>query len=368
MALEGSCLKSALAVALLGVALAVPVRCGAQALGTDITNLNLCLYGDCEARGAYAADPWGWANPGTMPAMVLDYMPRGTLLSMGYFHLNAGGVSADVVSSGAALTLSPVVLLVSPVYGEASGRARELSGLDLDMWLRSVRLAAAVDLERAIGIPGLSVGLLGEVPGTTTDLRIRLGDLVVARGTEHHEVNLTLGAHWRAGRDRWFMAGGFVNAIRNSMTTEILGLAQHGTTNAWFARVGLSLLPFVPLGVADGPSPLAEWLHEVRLAGDGEHRNLSVPGDGTRTQWIGYFGADLRLLPDAWNPLARWVRFTLISGIDTERGWGLGGGIIGNGPLEAFSCNPGYSSRALAPVLGRRTNVWAATCSVALPF
>jgi hypothetical protein len=32
----------------------------AQQIGTDITGLNLCLYGDCEARGAYAADPHGW--------------------------------------------------------------------------------------------------------------------------------------------------------------------------------------------------------------------------------------------------------------------------------------------------------------------
>ena len=69
-----------------------------------------------------------------------------------------------------------------------------------------------------------------------------------------------------------------------------------------------------------------------------------------------------------YNPLARWVRFTVISGIDTESGWGLGGAIVGNGPLDAFSCNPAYSSRPLAPVLGRRTDVWAATCSVAVPF
>jgi hypothetical protein len=287
---------------------------------------------------------------------------------MSYFRLNSGGVAADVESPSAALALSPVVLLVSPVYGEAAGRARGLPGLDLHIRLRTLRLGAAIDLDRALGIPGLSVGLLGEVPGTTTDLRVTAGHLVLARGTEHHEVNLTLGAHWRGGRDQWFMAGALVNPVRNSTTTEILGVRQHGTTDAWFARAGLSILPFVPLGVADGPSPLAELLHEVRLAGDGEHRNLSVPGEGTRTQWIGYFGADARLLPDAWNPLSRWVRFTLIGGVDTDRGWGLGGGIIGNGPLEAFSCNPAYSSRTLTPVLGERTNVWAATCAVALPF
>ena len=43
----------ALAIALLGVALAAPARCRGQALGTDITNLNLCLYGDCEIGRAH---------------------------------------------------------------------------------------------------------------------------------------------------------------------------------------------------------------------------------------------------------------------------------------------------------------------------
>ncbi len=47
-------LPATLAGALVAAALVLSVPCGAQKLGTDITNLNLCLYGDCEARGSYA--------------------------------------------------------------------------------------------------------------------------------------------------------------------------------------------------------------------------------------------------------------------------------------------------------------------------
>ena len=67
---HGSILQSSLyLLPLLWLAFALAPAANAQQIGTDIAGLNLCLYGDCEARGAYAADPFGWANPGTMPVL-----------------------------------------------------------------------------------------------------------------------------------------------------------------------------------------------------------------------------------------------------------------------------------------------------------
>jgi hypothetical protein len=43
-----------------------------QKLGTDIAGLNLCLYGDCEARGSYAADP----SSSSRSAGAVNSIPR----------------------------------------------------------------------------------------------------------------------------------------------------------------------------------------------------------------------------------------------------------------------------------------------------
>jgi hypothetical protein len=156
--------------------------------------------------------------------------------------------------------------------------------------------------------------------------------------------------------------------VRNRTTVDVGPFRQRGTLDAWFARGGLSLLPFVPLGLADGRGALAEWLGEVRLGMDVEHRNVSSPGDGSRIDTTGYFGTDVRLVPDAWNPLSRWVRLVVVAGVDTDGGWGLGGGINGNGPLQMLSCNPAYSSRRRAPSIGDRVDTWSATCGVIWPL
>jgi hypothetical protein len=152
-----------------GLALCLPllVAPGArgQPIGTDIAALNLCLYGDCEARGAYAADPYGWANPATMPVGALPFTERGVFVAGNYYRLNAGRVGVDIEAASAALALSPFVFLVTGVYAEGEGPTRVLPGVDVGIRTRSVRLAAAVDLERAVGLDGFSVGLMGVVPG-----------------------------------------------------------------------------------------------------------------------------------------------------------------------------------------------------------
>jgi hypothetical protein len=345
----------------------------AQSLGTDLAGLNLCLYGDCEARGAYAADPYGWVNPATLPVGTLPYVPRGAFVSGSYFRLNAGDVSADVESGTLTAAIAPFVLQANAVYAEASGQPRALP-IDLSFRTRFIRLAAAVDLDRtALRVPGLSVGVLGSLPVTNSNLHLSANGLPLVLTTEDRHVDLTVGLHWRGGERNWFMAGAFVNAVSDPVATDAIDLAtlqsvtSHGTTNAWFTRAGLSLLPFVPLGLVDGWAA-GEWLAEVRLASDVALASITVPGEGTRQSETGYFGVDARILPDAWNPLSRHLRFYWIGGVDTDGGWGEGIGLYGNGPLDWLSCNPAYSSRPIATSLGHRVDVWSATCSASVPL
>ncbi len=361
---------------LVGLALGlVPatLACGQQ-LGTDIAGLNLCLYGDCEARGSYAADPFGWVNPATMPAGILKFVPRGAFVSGSYYRLNAGGVGVDIESPSLSFAADPFVFQATGVYAEGSGPARSLPGMDLGLRTSIVRLAAAVDLDQALPMRGWAIGLMGALPVGSSDLRLSLDGFRIADSTEERNLDLTLGIHWRGGEREWFMAGALVNGIRNDTESEQIDpatgetLHDHGTSNVWFVREGVSLLPFVPLGLAAGTDALAEWFGEMRLGVDLAQTSIAVPSEGARQTAVAYFGLDARILPDAWNPVARFMRFVLITGVDTDGGWGLGGGFYGNGPLEFLSCNPAYSSRPIAKSLGNRVDVWAATCAVALPF
>jgi hypothetical protein len=355
------------ALAVLALAILAP-SARAQRIGTDLAGLNLCLYGDCEARGAYAADPFGWANPATLPVGILQYVPRGLIVSPSYFRLTAGGLGADITAGTVALVWSPVVVAATGVYASADGPARSLPGVDLDLRLRTVRLLAGIDLDRALGVRGLAVGLAAEVPGTTSDLELSVSGLRLATIREPHEVNLTGGLHWRGGRREWFMAGGLLNAVRNPTQTEFLGQRQEATTNAWFARAGVSLLPFVGAGLDEGDSPLAQWLTAIRVGADFEHRNIASPGEGAEVTTVGYLGMDAPILPKAWNPLVRWVDLVVVGGVDSQGGWGIGVGIFGNGPLQFVGCSPSYSSRPRAPALGDRVDIWSATCGAQLPF
>jgi hypothetical protein len=347
----------------------------AQPLGTDIAGLGLCLYGDCEARGSYAADPFGMANPGTMPAGVLAYLPRGVFLSGSYFRLNAGGVGLDVDSGSVTAAIDPWILQVNVVYAEGGGVARSLPGVNLSLRTRLVRLAAAVDLGRsALHLTGLSVGLLAGLPVTNSNLRLTAGGFTFVDSRDDHEIGLTPGVHWRTGERDWFNVGAFVDAERSQETTQKTDLDSFETvrerakSNAWFTRAGLSLLPFVPTGLAETSSPMGEFLGEVRLGTDLEYRNITVPNEPTRSRARGFFGVDARLLPDAWNPVSDYLRLYVIGGVDTDAGWGVGPALYGNGPLQFLSCNPAYSSRPLAKSLGDRVDIWSATCSVAVPL
>ena len=345
-----------------------------QKVGTDIAGLNLCLYGDCEARGSYAADPFGWVNPATMPVAILKYVPRGAFVSASYYRLNAGGLEADIESPSLSFAAAPWVFQITGAYAEGRGPARSLPGMDLNLRSRIVRLSVGVELDRVLPMRGWAVGLMGALPVGTSDLHASIDGFRVVESEEDRGLDLTFGLHWRGGERDWFMAGAFVNGIRNDLETDEIDPAtlspshDESTSNAWFVREGVSVLPFVPLGLADGTCPLAEWLGEIRLGVDLAQVNITVPSEGTRRDEVAYFGLDARLVPDAWNPIARFMRVVVIGGVDTDGGWGIGPGLYGNGPLEFLSCNPAYSSRPIAKSLGDRVNIWAATCAVAVPF
>ncbi|MBI3784558.1 MAG: hypothetical protein HY270_14285 [Deltaproteobacteria bacterium] len=347
----------------------------AQDLGTDIAGLNLCLWGDCEARGAYAADPYGFTNPATMPVGSLPYLQRGVISSGSYFRLNSGGVGVHIGSGSATAVAAPWVFQVSAIYAEGGGALPVLSGTDLSLRTRLVRLAAAVDLGRtALELKGLSVGLLAGVPGTTSDLRVRVQGFTVVDSHETHEIGLTPGVHWRSGERDWFAVGAFFDVERHHQKTDLFdpftfaSSQRQGTSNAWFSRVGTSVLPFVPLDLADSSSVRGEYLGWVRIGADIEYRNVSAMGAPTRRQTIGYLGVETPLLPDAWNPLSRYLRVHLLGGVDTSRGWGVGAGLYGSGVMQFLSCNPAYSSRPLAKSLGNLADVWSATCAVVMPL
>jgi hypothetical protein len=347
----------------------------AQHLGTDIAGLySFCLYGDCEARGSYAADPFGMANPGTMPVALL-YLPRGVWVNNSYFRVNVGGLGVDIESPGVTLAAEPWVAQVSVIYAEGNGGVRSLPGVDASLRIRTIRLAGAVDLgHTALHLTGLSVGFLAALPVTSSDLRLSTQGFTFFDSHGNHEIGLTPGVHWRGGERDWFEVGAFVDAERSQETIDETDLVtfetvrQRAKSNAWFGRAGLSLLPFVPTGLAEAPSALGEFLNQVRMGADLEYRNITVPDEPTLSREKGYFGLDAPLLPDAWNPVSHYMRPYIIGGVDTDAGWGLGAGLYGNGPLEFFSCNPAYSSRPLAKSLGDRVDVWAATCAVAVPF
>lgn len=355
------------------LALAAPAAAD-HALGTDLGSLNFGMYGDCEARGTYAADPYGVYNPAIMVVAAARHLPRAGIFSGSYYDLGIGAVDADIGVGVATLAWLPVAFQVATGYVEASGGVRPLPGVDMSFRTTVVRLATAVDAERTLGLRGLSLGLAGVVPGTTSELRLRSRGTTIPHAEEHRELELVPGVHWRAGEDDWLMVGGFFDVVRNHVDSTGLDpvtgtmLRTEGTTNIWFARVGTSIAPFVPLGLTDGGSPGAEWARGVRLGIDVEYRNIAVPNESLEAGTTAYFGADGPLVPDAWNPLARWVRPVVLGGVDTRGGWSVGAGLYGQGPLAFPGCNQAYPSRPLVEFLGERAEALAITCSVLLPL
>jgi len=356
------------------VCTAYPNAAAAQALGPDLAGLYLCLYGHCEARGAYAADPYTGVNPASLAVGSFTYVRRGAFPTGVYYRLNAGRFGADFEGGQLTLASAPYAFQVSTVYAEGSGLLPGVPPFDVHLRTRAVWLAGAIDLgQTSLELRGLSLGVRGALPVTDTDLRVSFGGFNIVTAADHREIDATLGVNWRTGLHDWFMVGAFVNPQRshaftagtNALTMQ--PFRQSGTTNLWFTRAGIRVAPFVPLGVS-ADHPPGELLLGIRFFADAEHRNIAVHDSPSRREQTGYFGADARLLPDAWNPLADYLRVDVISGIDTDTGWGLGLGLYGNGPLGFLGCNPGYSSRPRLESLGDRMDIWAISCGMGVPL
>ncbi|MGD0946247.1 MAG: hypothetical protein ABSA52_02370 [Candidatus Binatia bacterium] len=129
----------------------------------------------------------------------MPYVPRGAFFSGSYFRLNVGGIGADVGSGTVTMAAAPFLFQVNTVYAEASGSVRSLPGVDLGFRTRIVRLAAAVDLDRAVGAHGLSVGLIGAAPATQNDLKLSATGVTFLTAKEDRDIDLTFGLHWRGG-------------------------------------------------------------------------------------------------------------------------------------------------------------------------
>jgi hypothetical protein len=361
------------AAALLLAVLAVPAAAD-HGIGTDLGSLNFCLYGDCEARGSYVADPAGAYNPATLAVLAALYLPRGFVASGSYYAVDIGAVETQIGVGVATATWLPFALQAAAVYADADGGVRPLPGVEMTFRTRAVRLSVAMDAEETLGISGLSLGLAGVVPGTTSDLRLQMQGFTFVQSEERRELELVPGIHWRGGEQEWFMAGAYLDVLRNYVESTGLDpisgamLHRHATNNIWFARAGVSLLPLVPLGFADGTSPRAEWSRWLRVGVDVEYYNLAVPDEEFTQGAIAYFGVDGPLVPDAWNPLAAWVRPWILGGVDTRGGWGVGAGLYGQGPLRFLGCNQAWASRPLTAFLGERVETLAVTCSAMVPF
>lgn len=340
-------------------------------IGRDLININPCLYADCEVLGASVANPYGWTkNPATLPVGTLPYVGHGLFISTGYFNLDVGDVQVDIESLTFTYANDPFVFQVNVVHADANGEASSAPGLKFDFNADVINLAAAIDLGRAGFINGLSVGIFAALPIADSDLDLSVGGVNVFDSVGDRDVNITLGAHYRVGERDWFAVGASVQMSENDVRATIVDpttgavFRTKGTTNAWFARVGVSLLPFVPFG-AEG-----ELAQDFRIGLDLEHRNIAVPDEGTYSHETGYVGLEARLLPDRWNALARYFRPYGLAGVDTDGGWGVGFGLYGNpaGPLAWFSLNLGYSSRDLAPSIGNRVEQLGIGISIAAPF
>lgn len=352
-----------------------PEPVAARGVGTDLAALALCLYGDCEARGSYAADPFGQTNPGVLSYVAHSrYLARGLAGSASYFRVSIGDFEADVGSGVMTGVWDPVVLQVATGYAEGAGGVEELPGLGLRFRTRAVRLALGIDAEAVFGVPGLGLGLAGVVPGTTTDVSLAAGRSTLVRSTESRDLEVVPGFHWHGGEKDWLMVGGVLDVVRNGVTARGVDpgtgrpFEAEGTTNAWFARGGVSVLPFVPIRLGPERSLAARWFDETRLGVDVEYRSLSAPGEGRQRDTIAYFGLETLLLPEGSGPWSRFLTLTLLAGVDTAAGWGIGAGLYGQGPLAFLGCNPAYSSRPLTRAIGDRVGVLAVTCSAWLPL
>lgn len=370
-----------LRVAAAALALAAIATDAAAGLGSDLALVTeFCLYADCNARQAWVAHEWGQSNAATL-VEVFDYSSGDELIfvsSGSWFGVEAGDLNGAIGSGSALLALAPVAIQFNYAAATIDGAPLSPAGTGMDLETTRLTLSVALDLERSVGIKGLSVGIIGYIPLADQSLTLGtlvpdVGEVTILDSRENVAYNLSAGVLWETGEKDWLRLGAYLNAVENDLDTAQLDLATGSTfsvrqtSNLWFSRVGTTLRPLVPAGLAAGDTSWARFRSDIKLSADLRIASISVPGEGVDNRADFFAGIDTLLLPDHWNPLAGYLQISGVAGVGTDGSWGAGMGIYGRGALQWLFCDASYS-RSPGRSLGDDLEIQAFACAVWLPF
>ncbi|MFA7286380.1 MAG: hypothetical protein WC052_01800 [Patescibacteria group bacterium] len=345
-----------------------PASAGA---GSQIALLSeFCLYPDCGARLAYTSHEWGWANPATLTETFDLGLDDWASVGGAYFY--GSTIYSGTITAG----FKPVVVQLNYVNAAVDG---ELPSSDLDLAFETSRwrLSLAWDLA-SVGIDGLSIGVIGVLPGSENKVGISteipdFGDLDLVKAHEEPGWDFTLGMLYEMGERDWLRFGATLNVASYDSSVDALDLDSgevyrtNSTSNLWFGRLGATVHPFVPMGLASGESSWDEWLRKVEISADLRVVNISISGEDTIRPIDAFFGVDVPLLPRHWNPLAKYVELVGVSGVGTDGSWGAGLGIYGQGPLRWLTCDTMYSSQPGGD-LGKDFTLSGIGCTASMPL
>lgn len=350
-------------------------------IGSDLAlKSEFCLYPDCNARQAWVAHEWGQSNAAVLTE-IFDFWdsdaPIG-VASWGWFDVRAGDVDGTIDSGSVALAWVPIVVQLNYASAALDGAPREPAGTEMDLETTRLSLSVAVDLERALSIKGLSLGIIGYIPVAEDSLTLtadvpEVGTITVAESRDNVAYNLSAGVLWETGEKDWLRLGAYLNGIENNTKATWFDFASgtmltaHQTSNMWFGRVGTSMRPLVPMGLTAGDTPWSRYRGEFKLSADLRVTNISIPGEGVDKRADFFAGIDSLLLPDHWNPLSRYVGLYGVSGIGSDGSWGAGMGLYGRGVLEWLSCDASYS-RAPGRSVARDVEIRSIACALWLPW
>lgn len=348
-------------------------------VGTDIAKVSeFCLYPDCGARLASTAHEWGFANAATLTE-IFD-LDAGNLVLVGgsYYNLHAGAVDGSLYSGTVTATYEPLVFQLNYVAANAAGGPEGLPGLDLDFDTKRLRVSLALDLERSVGLNGLSIGVTAVLPSSENDLGIStqipdFGRLDLVRAHEEPGYDLTVGVLYETGQRDWFRVGATLNVASYDSTAAVLDpnsgqvFEFDTTSNIWFGRIGTTVHPFIPMGVASSDSSWDEWRRKVEVSADLRVANISISGEDTIRPVDAFVGVDVPLLPRHRNPLSKWVEFVGIAGVGTDGSWGVGLGVYGQGKLQWLTCDSMYN-RQPGGDLANNFVISGVGCSASFPL
>lgn len=355
-------------------------------IGTSLNSIWLWAHGDCDTIGACAGSQWGVTGAAQASGMTKPLVEDGYGIFPSYSHyfINIGpGIDAEFDSG--TLTLAGKGLAFSVNIIKASGGGSipgdVPGGLSLIADFTQVRATLAGHLGELASadsfFQGLHIGVMGSLPGIDNRLRLEapgLG-LQLADVRQERARDLTFGV-FKKWHGKWdgLSVGAFINTARLHEETNTLDLVSGDQlltkANSYInvGRVGGEASPAKLLGI-DASSLFGRLVRpDTTINADYEHRNLTTHGEGTVNQDIGYVGINY-FLPDALlGPMARCFDFVPIAGVDTNGGYGAGGGVYPKISCQwPVSLNVGYFDRPLPGDLGRMRATMVSV-AIALPW